>query len=323
MEPIIKFDHIGKQIDGKQIINDLNLEIEQGELFVIVGPSGSGKTTTIKMINGLHEITDGYLYINGKRFKDYDLQKLRWQMGYVLQQIALFPNMTVAQNIAVIPDMVGKDKRETKQVIDKMLQQVGLDPEQYRNRYPRELSGGEQQRVGILRALAAQPEIVLMDEPLSALDPLSRTQLQDLILELHRTLKTTIVFVTHDMKEALKIGDRIAVMRKGKVIKVATPAELVNDTQDEFITEFFSGVAPEQKADFLTRKLMDLCTGDYLLKQKPTSGRGMAELTTEQTITAAIEKFGNVDVIKVLDGSTTMGYLTRQQLLEAQVRITT
>lgn len=321
MEPIIKFDHIGKKIDGKQIIDDLNLEIQKGELFVIVGPSGSGKTTTLKMINGLHEITDGYLYINGKKFKDYNLQKLRWRMGYVLQQIALFPNMTVAQNIAVIPDMVGQDKKATKKGIDEMLSQVGLEPSQYRNRYPSELSGGEQQRIGILRALAAKPEIVLMDEPLSALDPLSRTQLQELIIDLHKTLNTTIVFVTHDMKEALKLGDRIAVMRKGKVVKVATPDELVNGDQDEFITEFFAGVAQEQKTDFLERPLLDLCSGDLLLKNKPATSRTVAEMNSDQTITAAIEKFASVDVIRVFDDGISMGYLTRQQLLEAQVRL--
>ncbi|MCC3237662.1 ABC transporter ATP-binding protein, partial [Pediococcus acidilactici] len=207
----------------------------EGEIFVLVGTSGSGKTTTLKMINQLFVQTAGDILFNGQRIKDYDLRNLRLEIGYVLQQIALFPTMTVEQNISLIPEMKRVDKEEVKRRVTQLLEDVDLDPERYRKRYPRELSGGEQQRIGILRALAAQPPVVLFDEPFSALDPLVRAQLQDLVLKLHQKFKNTIVFVTHDMDEALKLGDRIGVMKDGKLLQVATPKEIAQNPANEFV----------------------------------------------------------------------------------------
>jgi len=204
MTPIIEFKNVSKKFDQKLVIDQLDLSINKGEIFVLVGPSGSGKTTTLKMINALSEPTDGDIYFKEKRIKEYNIQKMRWQMGYVLQQIALFPTMDVKQNIEVIPEMLGWSKKDRSEAVDRLLTQVKLDPEQYRHRMPKELSGGEQQRIGILRALAANPEIILMDEPFSALDPISRNSLQELVLDLHQELGTTIIFVTHNMKEAVK-----------------------------------------------------------------------------------------------------------------------
>ena len=172
MTPIIEFKNVSKKFDQKLVIDQLDLSINKGEIFVLVGPSGSGKTTTLKMINALSEPTDGDIYFKEKRIKEYNIQKMRWQMGYVLQQIALFPTMDVKQNIEVIPEMLGWSKKDRSEAVDRLLTQVKLDPEQYRHRMPKELSGGEQQRIGILRALAANPEIILMDEPFSALDPI-------------------------------------------------------------------------------------------------------------------------------------------------------
>ena len=222
------------------ILDRLSFDIQEGEFFVLVGPSGSGKTTTLKLINRLIEQTDGDIYFEDKRLKDYDLRELRLKTGYVLQQIALFPNLTVAENIALIPEMKNFDKKEIKEKTEDLLRKVGLDPKHYMNRLPKELSGGEKQRVGILRAIIANPKILLMDEPFSALDPISKVQLQDLIKQLHDEYKRTTVFVTHDMDEAMKLADRICVLKEGKVVQIATPEVLKENPADDFVREFFA-----------------------------------------------------------------------------------
>ncbi|OJG81863.1 ABC transporter ATP-binding protein [Enterococcus ratti] len=215
------------------------MSITKGEIFVLVGPSGSGKTTSLKMINGLFQPSAGEVLFKGKSLTEYNLQKMRWNMGYVLQQIALFPNMTVKQNIEVIPEMLGWERKKREHAADQLLEKVGLDPASYRNRMPQELSGGEQQRVGIVRALVANPEVILMDEPFSALDPLSRTSLQELVLSLHQELGMTIVFVTHHMNEAIKLGDKIAVMKEGKLVQCDRPEQLLAHPKNEFVHSFF------------------------------------------------------------------------------------
>ena len=222
------------------ILDGLSFDIQEGEFFVLVGPSGSGKTTTLKLINRLIEQIDGDIYFEDKRLKDYDLRELRLKTGYVLQQIALFPNLTVAENIELIPEMKKFDKKEIKEKTEDLLKKVGLNPKHYMNRLPKELSGGEKQRVGILRAIIANPKILLMDEPFSALDPISKVQLQDLIKTLHNEYKMTTVFVTHDMDEAMKLADRICVLKKGKVVQIATPDVLRENPADDFVREFFS-----------------------------------------------------------------------------------
>lgn len=221
------------------ILDGLSFEIQEGEFFVLVGPSGSGKTTTLKLINRLIEQTDGDIYFEDKRLKDYDLRELRLNTGYVLQQIALFPNLTVSENIALIPEMKNFDKKEIKEKTEDLLKKVGLDPKHYMNRLPKELSGGEKQRVGILRAIIANPKILLMDEPFSELDPISKVQLQDLIKTLHNEYKMTTVFVTHDMDEALKLADRICILQDGKVVQIATPKEMQDNPANDFVREFF------------------------------------------------------------------------------------
>ncbi|HEM6206255.1 TPA: ABC transporter ATP-binding protein, partial [Streptococcus suis] len=208
------------------ILKKLTFDIQEGEFFVLIGPSGSGKTTTLKLINRLIEQTDGDILFQGKRLKDFNLRDLRLETGYVLQQIALFPNMTVAENIALIPEMKGLGKDETLKKTRELLTKVGLDPDSYLDRLPKDLSGGEKQRIGILRAIIANPKVLLMDEPFSALDPISKGQLQDLIKDLHEEFKMTTVFVTHDMDEAVKLADRICLMKAGEVVQLGTPDEL-------------------------------------------------------------------------------------------------
>ena len=238
---MIKYNNVSLCCSTNGLILDgLNFEIQEGEFFVLVGPSGSGKTTTLKLINRLIEQTEGDIYFEDKRLKDYDLRELRLKTGYVLQQIALFPNLTVAENIALIPEMKNFDKKKIKEKTEDLLQKVGLNPKHYMNRLPKELSGGEKQRVGILRAIIANPKILLMDEPFSALDPLSKVQLQDLIKTLHNEYKMTTVFVTHDMDEAMKLADRICVLKEGKIVQIATPEVLKENPADDFVREFFA-----------------------------------------------------------------------------------
>ncbi|KAA9238011.1 MULTISPECIES: ABC transporter ATP-binding protein [Aerococcus] len=239
MEDFIRFDSVSKVYQDKLVVDHFNLAISGGEFFVLVGPSGSGKTTTLKMINGLVRPESGTVYFKGQDIRSYNLNKMRWQMGYVLQDIALFPTMTVEENIETIPEMIGMAKQERQARTRELLDQVGLDPEKYSQRYPHELSGGEQQRVGICRAIAAKPPLILMDEPFSALDPLSRESLQELLLDLHHKIKTTIVFVTHDMDEALRLGDRIAIMQAGRLVQVDSPKNIKAKPANEFVRHFF------------------------------------------------------------------------------------
>ena len=237
---MIKYDNVSLCCSVKGLILDnLSFEIKNGEFFVLIGPSGSGKTTTLKLINRLIEQTEGDIYFQDKKLKDYNLRELRLETGYVLQQIALFPNLTVEENIALIPEMKKFDKKLIAEKTKDLLEKVGLNPKLYMKRYPNELSGGEKQRIGILRAIIANPKVLLMDEPFSALDPISRTQLQDLIKQLHNEYKMTTVFVTHDMDEALKLADRICILQEGKVVQIATPKEMRDNPANDFVREFF------------------------------------------------------------------------------------
>jgi len=237
---MIKFENVSKSYEnGGVAVNSLNFSIEEGEFFVLIGPSGCGKTTTLKMINRLVDLSKGTIYINDKKIDEYNIHELRWNIGYVLQQIALFPHMTVEENIAIVPELKKWDKKKINHRITELMESVGLEPKEYRHRKPSELSGGEQQRIGVIRALAANPKIILMDEPFSALDPISRQKLQQDMLTLQKKIKKTIVFVTHDMQEALALGDRICVMNDGDVVQCDTPKEIIEHPKNNFVKTFF------------------------------------------------------------------------------------
>ena len=236
---MIEFRNVCKQFDDTAVINNESFTINTGEFFVLVGPSGGGKTTTLKMINRLVEPTSGSILRDGEDITSLPLRDLRLETGYVLQQIALFPNMTVGQNIGLIPEMKGWSKADRAEKARNLLKRVDLDPETYYGRYPDELSGGEQQRIGILRALIASPKVILMDEPFSALDPITRVQLQDLTLDLHDDLGTTIVFVTHDINEAQYLADRICVINDGRATQTGTPDEIRENPADDFVRDLF------------------------------------------------------------------------------------
>ncbi|TFE02927.1 ABC transporter ATP-binding protein [Jeotgalibacillus salarius] len=236
---MIVFKNVSKTFDdGTEAIKDMNLHIKEGQLVALIGPSGCGKTTTMKMINRLISITSGTIEIDGRDTSAVKEVELRRNIGYVIQRIGLFPHMTIEENVGLIPKLKGKKKAEYENRVDELLNLVGLEPEIYKKRYPLELSGGQQQRVGVVRALADEPPIILMDEPFSALDPISREQLQDELKQLQTTIKKTIVFVTHDMDEALKIADEIVVMKDGVIQQIAAPQELLRNPANEFVRSF-------------------------------------------------------------------------------------
>ena len=240
---IIKFEHVAKKFGKNEVISDLNFSIDKGEFITVLGSSGSGKTTTLKMINGLEKPTQGEIIVNQQNLKDCNLVDLRRHIGYVVQSIGLFPHMTIAQNIAVTPNLLGWNKDKIYKRVDDLLTQVGLDPGEYRNRYPMQLSGGQQQRVGVARALSTNPPIMLFDEPFSALDAITRQNLQQEIKSLHQKLNDkTFFFVTHDINEALFLGDRVMVMNKGKIEQFDTPEKLVSQPATDYVRQLLGTV---------------------------------------------------------------------------------
>lgn len=235
---LIKFEKVTKKYSDVTVISDISFEIEKGQLVAIIGGSGCGKTTTLKMINRLIKITSGTIYINEEDITKKDVIELRRNIGYVIQQTGLFPHMTIKENIELIPLIKKEDAEKITQKTYELMDMVGLDSEEFLYRYPTELSGGQQQRVGVARAFATDPDIILMDEPFSALDPITRNGLQDELINLQSKMKKTIVFVTHDMDEAIKLADKICIMDKGKIVQYDTPENILKNPINEFVSEF-------------------------------------------------------------------------------------
>jgi osmoprotectant transport system ATP-binding protein len=237
----IVFDKVSKKYSGQaqSAVNEFSLVIEPGEFIVFVGPSGCGKTTTMKMVNRIIEPTSGTITIDGTNVLELDENKLRRKIGYVIQQIGLFPHMTIAENIAVVPKLLGWDKARIADRVAELLELVELDPTEYADRYPKELSGGQQQRVGVARALAADPPVMLMDEPFGATDPITREKLQDEFLALQTRIKKTIIFVTHDFEEAIKMGDKIVILGpRTNIEQFDTPAHILAAPANDYVAEF-------------------------------------------------------------------------------------
>jgi osmoprotectant transport system ATP-binding protein len=237
---MITFESVSKRYSGGGFaVENLDLEVADGELCVLVGPSGCGKTTTLRMVNRLVEPTSGRIVVDGQDIATTDAVELRRRIGYVIQQAGLFPHQKVAENVASVPRLLGWDKAKTRQRVNELLDLVGLDPAQYGGRYPHELSGGQQQRVGVARALAGDPPVLLMDEPFGAVDPVARDHLQQEFLRLQDQLKKTVIFVTHDIEEAVTLGDRIAVLRQGGVLQqYDTPAQVLGQPATAFVADF-------------------------------------------------------------------------------------
>lgn len=235
---MIRFQNIVKKYGDRIILDHINFEINKGEFVVLIGPSGCGKTTTLKMINRLIQPNGGEIFIDGRNIKTVDPVELRRTIGYVIQQIGLFPNMTVEQNISVVPKLLKYSKEKCHERVIELLEMVDMPYDEYAKKYPSELSGGQQQRIGVLRALAGSPPIVLMDEPFGALDPMTRTVLQDEVKKLQKKLNKTIVFITHDMDEALRMADVIVFMNEGKIVQMAPPEELLRNPSSDIIKRF-------------------------------------------------------------------------------------
>jgi osmoprotectant transport system ATP-binding protein len=246
-------------------VDALSLTIGAGEICVLIGPSGCGKTTTMRMINRMIEPDSGTIVVGERDVTRIDPMELRRSIGYVIQQVGLFPHMTIADNIATVPRLLGWDRPRIDRRVDELLSRVHMDPARDRDRYPRELSGGQKQRVGVARALAADPPVMLMDEPFGALDPITRASLQDEFLRILRELKKTIVFVTHDIDEAIRMGTRIAILRAGRLVQYDTPEAILAQPADSFVEAFVG-------ADRALKRLSLLTVSDYLSDRAPPSG---------------------------------------------------
>ena len=237
---MITFDKTTKTYEGDvTAVKGVDFTVEKGEIVVLLGPSGCGKTTLLRMVNRLESISDGKITIDGEDSMSLDQMALRRKIGYVIQSNGLFPNMTIEENVMIVPDLLGWKKKEKKERFNKLMEMIGLSGEKFGKRYPHELSGGQQQRIGVIRALAADPPVMLMDEPFGALDPIIREKIQDEFLQIQREVKKTILFVSHDIDEAIKMADKIVLLRGGEVMQYDTPSEMLVRPKNEFVREFF------------------------------------------------------------------------------------
>ncbi|MCK2018109.1 betaine/proline/choline family ABC transporter ATP-binding protein [Peribacillus frigoritolerans] len=287
---MLKIENVSKTYKGgKKAVKNISLDIKKGEFICFIGPSGCGKTTTMKMINRLIEPSEGKILINGENIMDKDPVELRRQIGYVIQQIGLFPHMTILENITLVPKLLKWNEQKKKERALELLQLVDMGPE-YLERYPYELSGGQQQRIGVLRALASNPPLILMDEPFGALDPITRDALQEEFKNLQRTLDKTIVFVTHDMDEAIKLADRIVILKAGEIVQVGTPDEILRNPANEFVEEFIG-------KDRLLQTRPNVELVEQIMSRNPIS------ITEEKSLTDAITimREKRVDSLLVVD----------------------
>ncbi len=278
-EAMIRLEKIMKRFPGQSepAVKELTMEIPEGEIVVLVGPSGCGKTTTMKMINRLIEPTSGEIFLEGENVTNVNGDELRRRIGYVIQQIGLFPHMTIAANIALVPRMLGWDKQRISRRVDELLEMVGLDPATYRDRYPKQLSGGQRQRIGVARAMAADPPVMLMDEPFGAIDPITRDRLQNEFLRLQTEIRKTIVFVTHDIDEAIKMGDRIAILRDdSRIAQYDTPERILTNPADDFV-ENFIGSGASLKALSLAR-VSEVDFADWPVAEAGTDRQALREM---------------------------------------------
>jgi osmoprotectant transport system ATP-binding protein len=285
-------------------VEDLSFEATPGEICVLIGPSGCGKTTALKMVNRLISITDGDITIDGRSVRELELTQLRRGIGYVFQQIGLFPHLTIESNIGAVPRLLGWSKSEIRTRASELLELVGLDPEGDLRRYPGEFSGGQQQRIGVARAMAADPPIMLMDEPFGAVDPIARDRLQNDFLRLHREVRKTVIFVTHDIDEAIKMGDRIAIMRDGHLVQLASADELLAHPADEFVASF---VGEDRGLKRLrVRRLSDV----KLDPPSPSSDPDRPTVSSETTVHFALSKMlteGKSEIDVVDEQGTAVG----------------
>lgn len=303
----VSLKNISKKYENRSVVEHINLEIHGGELLILIGPSGSGKTTTLRMINRLIEPDEGIILINGQDIMELDPVSLRRYIGYVIQDIGLFPHMTIKENIGLVPRLEGWPEKRILEKVRHLLDFVSMPPETFLDRYPRQLSGGQKQRVGLARALAMDPPLLLMDEPFGALDPIMRRQLQDEFLRIKQEIGRTIVFVTHDINEAFILGDRIAIMAESRLVQVGTPEELILSPENDLVADIVDSKRKFKHLDTLKVKdLMSPIDANYLFD---------AELTTAQAVARMIKS--GVELAIICDGSVPLGMLQMVDLLHS------
>lgn len=303
---MIELKNVSKSFKNKKVLENINLEIQTGEFFVVIGSSGCGKTTLLKSINKLHKIDGGDIIINGSSVSNLKPTDIPKKIGYVVQEGGLFPHLTIADNIALTLNIIGESKEKISNRVDEMLQMVNLEPNMYRNLYPSQLSGGQRQRVGVARAFAADPEIILMDEPFSALDPVTRNELQDEVFKLQKRFNKTIIFVTHDMDEAIKLASRICIIQNGSVIQCDTPENILKYPANNYVEEFVGKNKLWSNPEFVK-------ASDIMLK-KPY------EISKERTVVQAIQIMRNysIESILVTEEGKLLGILYLEDIIDKE-----
>ncbi|ASE37702.1 ABC transporter ATP-binding protein [Staphylococcus pettenkoferi] len=310
---MIEFQNVSKRYGNKVAVDDVSFNIDEGEFFVLIGPSGCGKTTTLKMINRLIPLSEGYIYFNNQPISDYPVYEMRWDIGYVLQQIALFPHMTVKENIAQVPQMKKWKEKDIDARVDELLEMVNMDPEQYKMRKSDELSGGQRQRIGVVRALAADPPVILMDEPFSALDPISREKLQEDLLDLQSKIKKTIVFVTHDIHEAMKLGDRICLLNDGHIEQIGTPQSFIDAPKNDFVRQFMG----DQIMQTEWVKLGDIVTSENVIDTHNNHFGSYPTFDSAQRVDEVYQALANHEAVIVNDQKNDQqALLTREAVFD-------
>ena len=298
---MIKLENLTRHFGTMVAVDNVNMEVGPGEVCVLLGPSGCGKTTTMKMINRLIEPSSGKIYIDGKDTTAIDTVELRRSIGYVIQQIGLFPNKTIEDNICVVPDLLGRDRKSSRRRAAELMEMVNLDPTVFGKRYPKELSGGQQQRIGVIRALAADPPVLLMDEPFGAIDPINREVIQDEFMKLQSELKKTVIFVSHDIDEAVKMASRIAIFRAGKLIQFDTPDNILAHPVDGFVADFVG-------ADRTLKRLRLICVEDAMHANPP---RVLADDTASRA-TELMREHDHSSIVMVGPRGRARGYVRRE-----------
>jgi len=289
-------------------VDHLTLDVPEGSTVALIGPSGCGKTTTMRMINRLIEPTEGRIFVNGEDVTKADPVKLRRHIGYVIQNVGLFPHMTIAENIAAVPNLLGWDQPRIARRTDELLDLVGLDPKEMLKRYPRQLSGGQRQRIGVARALAADPSVLLMDEPFGAIDPIARTRLQDEFRQILKRVRKTVVLVTHDLDEAIRLGDRIAIMRSGKIVQDDAPDAILSHPADDFVANFVG-------IDRAIKRLSLFSVADAMRPGVPSSPAASVAASANLRDALSLMVAANSDVLSVVDGGGIVtGQLTRDAI---------
>jgi osmoprotectant transport system ATP-binding protein len=304
----VEFRDVSKHYPGQLAVDGLSLTVPAGKICILVGPSGSGKTTSLKMVNRLIEPTSGAILIDGVDILSEDPTALRRRIGYVIQQVGLFPHQTIAENVGTVPRLLEWPAQRVAERTEELLTLVGLEPARFARRYPAQLSGGERQRVGVARALAAEPPVMLMDEPFGAVDPIVRDRLQNEFLRIQRDQGTTVLFVTHDIDEAIKLGDRVAVMRAGKLVQFSPPGELLAHPADEFVAEFVGSDRGLKRLGLLTVGGSDL---DTTITRASVSSNAPV-LSPEMSLRDALVRMlaSEAPAGVVMDGDRYLGVLT-------------